>query len=267
MMRTLIALDMDGTLLDPAGNLPPQFHDVATRCAEAGLILAPASGRQLATLQAMFPETSTFIAENGTVVVHDGEVVGTTTIAPEMVSATLDATKVITAPHMVVLCTPTMSYVEHAAPADAATELEKYYKAVTFVEDFHAVLATDPPVIKIAIFCSAGTEEHVAPPLSAAIGADNVAISGRCWIDVMAPGANKGTALRQLAGILDIPMERTVAFGDYLNDYELLRAAGTAIAMENAHPDLKAIADRIAPPNTEYGVMTVLDEMLTQAQA
>ncbi|WIM73424.1 HAD hydrolase family protein [Corynebacterium suedekumii] len=58
------------------------------------------------------------------------------------------------------------------------------------------------------------------------------------------------------------PQARTLAFGDYLNDYELLEAAGTAWAMDNAHPDIRAIADHIAPPNTEAGVVTVLRELL-----
>ena len=78
----------------------------------------------------------------------------------------------------------------------------------------------------------------------------------------MDPTAGKGRALLALADALGVPQARTLAFGDYLNDYELLQAAGTAYAMENAHPDIKAIAHHIAPSNTEAGVVTVLRDLL-----
>ena len=49
-----------------------------------------------------------------------------------------------------------------------------------------------------------------------------------------------------------------MAFGDYLNDCELLQAVGESYAMENAHPALKALARHIAPSNDENGVMRVV---------
>ena len=74
--------------------------------------------------------------------------------------------------------------------------------------------------------------------------------------------AGKGRALTALAEAMGVDKRQTAAFGDYLNDLELLEAAGTAWAMDNAHPDIKAIADHIAPPNTEAGVVTVLRTLL-----
>lgn len=267
MPHTLIAVDMDGTLLDGNGQLPPTFNEVAARCASAGFILTPASGRQLATLQEMFPHINTFIAENGTVVVYEGAIVGTSPIDPELVTMTLDAAETITAAHMVVLCTPTRAYANKEVRTDPAlkeaqAQLSTYYKAVSFVPNIRSIVADGSLVIKIAIFCEAGSEEFIFPPLAAAIGPEKVVVSGRVWADIMAPGANKGTALKQLAEILDIPLSNTIAFGDFLNDVELLKAAGISIAMDNAHPELKKLADHIAPPNTEYGVITVLEGFL-----
>ncbi|MGO3818645.1 MAG: HAD family hydrolase, partial [Corynebacterium casei] len=54
---------------------------------------------------------------------------------------------------------------------------------------------------------------------------------------------------------------------DYLNDFELLQEAGTAVAMDNAHPKLKEIADLIAPSNLDHGVITVLTEWFDKMQA
>ena len=80
----LIALDMDGTLLDGDGNIPESFWQLLATAQDRGIAIAPASGRQLATLRDMFSSDadgampSTFIAENGTVVFHRGEVIDTT---------------------------------------------------------------------------------------------------------------------------------------------------------------------------------------------
>lgn len=72
-----------------------------------------------------------------------------------------------------------------------------------------------------------------------------VTSSARHNIELNAPAANKGDALRALSAALDIPMERVMAVGDGLNDMTMLRAAGIRVAMGNAHPDLKAIATYI----------------------
>ena len=76
----------------------------------------------------------------------------------------------------------------------------------------------------------------------------------------MKPGVHKGAAMRGLQSLLGIRPEECMAFGDYLNDCELLEAVGESYAMENAHPTLKRLARHIAPSNDEDGVMRVLRE-------
>ena len=82
---THLVWDMDGTLLDPSGRAPDDFWPLADTARERGITIAPASGRQLATLQAMFPGFDTFIAENGAVVWHGGRVVSTTALPAQPV--------------------------------------------------------------------------------------------------------------------------------------------------------------------------------------
>ena len=91
MLPQLIALDMDGTLLDGNGDLPPGFAETSQRATELGVTLVPASGRQLATLQEMFPHEETFIAENGSVVVHNNELLSTTPLPSSAVHAAVRA--------------------------------------------------------------------------------------------------------------------------------------------------------------------------------
>ncbi len=57
-------------------------------------------------------------------------------------------------------------------------------------------------------------------------------------LEIMAGGVNKGTALEALLATLDIDSEHCLAFGDNLNDTEMLSLAGEAHVMANAHPAL-----------------------------
>ncbi len=260
MKHRLVAADMDGTFLDGRGGIPEGFWDLYPRLARAGIVFVPASGRQLATLQDLFGplgQDLNLIAENGTVVYSGGEVVSTTPMRARSAHAIIDAAQAAPGRMEMVICTPTMGYVNSP---DILDEVSKYYHRVSTVEDLHE--AVDDCVIKVALYSAEDAETVAAPLLRAAAPEERAVVSGKHWVDVMSPEANKGRALTQLARALGVEQRNTVAFGDYLNDLEMLRAAGTSYAMSNAHPLLKETADRIAPPNTEAGVLTVLESML-----
>ncbi|MCR5072213.1 MAG: Cof-type HAD-IIB family hydrolase [Clostridiales bacterium] len=74
--------------------------------------------------------------------------------------------------------------------------------------------------------------------------------------------SDKGKALLCLADQLGIPRECTVAFGDGLNDITMLRAAGTGIAMKNADDEVKAISDRVAGHCDHDGVASMISELM-----
>ena len=76
------------------------------------------------------------------------------------------------------------------------------------------------------------------------------------------PDADKGLALSQLAEAMGVAMSETAAFGDYLNDLGMLRAAGVAVAMGNAHADIKAAADEVIGTNANRAVVDKLAEWL-----
>ncbi|MFN8085781.1 MAG: HAD hydrolase family protein [Microbacterium sp.] len=89
-----------------------------------------------------------------------------------------------------------------------------------------------------------------------------VVVSGRHWVDVMNTTVDKGVALRSLQRALGVTPAQTAAFGDYLNDLEMLRAADWSYAMADAHPDVAAVARHRAPSNAEAGVVSVLERLL-----
>ncbi|MGN1053555.1 MAG: Cof-type HAD-IIB family hydrolase, partial [Candidatus Scatosoma sp.] len=59
------------------------------------------------------------------------------------------------------------------------------------------------------------------------------------YIEILSKSCNKGTALAFMARYYGVPVERTVAVGDQLNDEEMLTAAGLGLCVENGHEDLK----------------------------
>lgn len=91
-----------------------------------------------------------------------------------------------------------------------------------------------------------------------------VVLSSEVWVDIIPTGANKGLAIKKLQEKLNIKPEECVAFGDYLNDYEMLQSVYYSYAMENAVPELKKVARFIAPPNYENGVMRTIKKLLAE---
>ena len=79
-------------------------------------------------------------------------------------------------------------------------------------------------------------------------------------VQVIPRGASKAAALRWLLDRWGLAMEEVIAFGDDVNDVEMVAEAGLGVAMANAVPEVIAVADRITASNTEDGVAVVLEE-------
>ncbi|AIJ33128.1 HAD family hydrolase [Corynebacterium imitans] len=254
----LVALDMDGTLLNPEGAIPDSFWPTLEAAQAAGITVAPASGRQLATLRDMFARNApdTFIAENGAVVQHEGQVLATATIPEATARRIVEALERTPFSAHPVLCAPETSYTRASTPPEVQREVDKYYLANTQVRSL-----LDAPlnaIVKIALFVDGDAEtlglpwvEKLAPELHALVSSTH-------WLDIMPPAASKGAALLALADTLGIAHEDTAAIGDYLNDYSMLEAAGYAVAMGNAHPDLKEVADEVIGTNGEHAAVAKL---------
>lgn len=79
---------------------------------------------------------------------------------------------------------------------------------------------------------------------------------------IMPVNSSKATALQHLLGEWAIPMAQAAAFGDDVNDVEMVEEAGLGVAMENAVAEVKAVAQRITASNDEDGVALVVEELL-----
>ena len=94
-----------------------------------------------------------------------------------------------------------------------------------------------------------------------------VVLSSDIWVDIIPLGINKGVAIQKLQKKLNIKPEECVAFGDYLNDYEMMQSVYYSYAMENAIPELKKVARYIATPNYKNGVVKTIRQLLAQQES
>lgn len=260
----LVAVDMDGTLLDADGEVPDELWPILQVMRERGIVFAPASGRQYATLRRLFERDAAgipFIAENGAFVVADDREISSAVVGRDAVAGVLEAMRALSLAGGdvgVVVCGKRRAFVDRS-DEPFLEEVRKYYVSFEIVDDLRAV---DEDVIKLAIFDFGDAATTTAPALSAVGETNQVVVSGHHWVDVMPSGANKGVALRALQADLGITPAQTAAFGDYLNDLEMLQAAGLSFAMENAHPKIKRAARYDAPHHADGGVVTVLSDLL-----
>ena len=259
----LVVADMDGTLLDGDGAVPAAFWPLLERMRGRGILFAPASGRQYATLRRMFAaaaEGMPFIAENGAYVVRDGVEVSSGPLEPSATAAVVASLRDLAATGEdlgVVVCGKRSAYVERGDAAFLA-RAAPYYAALEVVPDLDAV---DDEVVKVAAFHFTESA-RIEPALAGFRHGHQVVVSGQHWIDVMAAGVDKGAAVRALQRALGVTRAQTVAFGDYLNDLEMLGEADHSYAMDNAHPDVHLKARFRAPSNLDHGVITTLSGLL-----
>lgn len=89
----------------------------------------------------------------------------------------------------------------------------------------------------------------------------HVSTSGADFVEVCAPGADKGLALAVLCEELGVDAAHVAAFGDHANDLGMLTWAGYGYAMDNAHERVKAICTHIAPHHASDGVAQIVSTL------
>lgn len=258
----LVVCDMDGTLLDEEGKIPDKFWDLLDHMHDRGIVFAPASGRQYATLKKMFGHAdmiTTYIAENGTLVVNEGEVVSTTPIVRDDFLQALDIIRAIDYRDAGVVVGGVKHAYAERKDAPFVDKIHTYNRDLVIVDDLAEV---DDEFLKMAVFDFDKVSPRVEQELKALPSTSQIVVSGEYWIDVMSADGNKGKAVTDLQEYLGLTERQTVVFGDYLNDLEMLDRARLSFAMENAHPDIRQRARYLAPSNSSHGVLSVLSMLL-----
>lgn len=263
-MIKLILTDMDGTLLDEKSRLPPDFDEIMARLKQKGVKFAPSSGRQYFSLLQSFPKYKDdfiFIAENGAIAFYKGEEIAS---FPMDKGETVEILNSVTSPSVYrVFCGKHNAYI--LKPQDTEVfkkEVQKYFSYYKTVDSFEE--ADDVP-IKISFFDPEyRARERILPKVIHYEKDYEVINSSDAWVDITAKGVCKGNTLLKMQEIFKVEKEETAAFGDYMNDIEMLQYAGYSYAVENAHENLKKVAKFIAPRNTDYGVTKIIRELLDE---
>lgn len=288
----LVAVDMDGTLLDDEKNFPPGLDELLDHLEQRGVVFVPASGRQVWTLIDMFPGRAgmTFVGENGAIVMRDGREISSAPLDLATVRESVRLVRQYALPRQganiaredvgegsqrdnfdggLVVCGKNCAYVERTDEGFMAA-VAPYYTRTQCVDDLMKVIddieqgRIDEAIIKLAVY-SAG---DVTPLADATLGrfarSHQFAISAANWADLQDRGVDKGRALRELQDYLGVTPEQTVVFGDAGNDLSMIAQAEFSFAMENASADVRAAARFLAPSNNEAGVVQVLRALLAE---
>lgn len=260
----MIATDMDGTFLNDNYELSPDFFDVYNELKKRNILFVPASGRQMAAITKYFEPIKNelaFIAENGAYVIYKNEEVFVDKMQQEWVKKIISTVREISGAKLVVSAKEAAYY--ETSDQEFIDFFRQYYEKNKQVEDLMNV--ADENVLKIAVYHPEGSEKNLYPFLKEFEQHNlEVVVSGEFWLDIMNKNVNKGKALLELQQKLNISQEQTMAFGDYMNDSEMLKLAKYSYAMANAHPNVKAIANYEAPSHKEFGVVKVIKDFLGQ---
>jgi HAD superfamily hydrolase (TIGR01484 family) len=255
----LVALDIDGTLLDSGMDVPAVTSRAVAAARAVGHHVVLATGRSLI---GALPVAQSLGLDSGWVVVSNGAV--TARLAPDAPGEyvlheqhTFDVGGVVR-----------LAY-DRIPDVRVAVEVVGWGYLVTrefdradingeqrIVQRVDELWAT--PVTR-AILAGPGVTSLVGPLRGLGVTATPNAQS---WVDVTAPGLSKATALDKIRGMLRVDPARTVAIGDGWNDREMLAWAAHGVAMGHAPEPIKALAKRVTGTIHEHGAATVLHALV-----
>ena len=287
-MIRIIALDLDGTLLDSEKRLSGANRDALARAAAKGVLIVPTTGRFFGMMPPAvrdLPFVRYAITINGAQV-YDRET-DTAIVRDEIpLDMALQVMELLDRYDVIYDCYRQnwgwMTAALQDKAADYATN-EHYLKMVREfrrpVPELKAYLretAADGDVQKIMLFArreeGRGKREESCGVLNA-IRAEmaekfpEIKVTASTWnnIELNIKSAHKGNALKRFAEHLGFGLESCMAFGDGMNDFTMVEAAGVGIAMANAEPEVKRVAKDVVPSNDEDGVAKGIEKWVLRS--
>lgn len=261
-MIKLIASDIDGTLVrDGEHRLDPEYFDVILKLRKKGIQFAAASGRQWASIESVFEpikEKVFYLSDNGAYVGCHGRNLFLNPIDIDTAMELIE--KIRQTPGLEVMAGgPDVVYVDTKNKEFVDWIIHGYRFQVKQVEDITGI---SDEVIKVSAYRPHGIQEAVEGLMDQFKDRLKMTISGDMWMDAMAPGVCKGQAIQVLQDNLEIKPEETMAFGDQLNDLEMLERSYYSFAVANAREEVRKAARFQADSNVNGGVLKVLKLLL-----
>ena len=261
--KLMVALDVDGTLVDHDGHMSPGVRESAQAVVAAGHEVMIATGR---SLNATLPIIEKIGIERGYAVCCNGGVTlrldPALSVGYEVIhKATFDPAPALRALREKL---PTAKYALEDEDGNFLST-ERFQDASFGVEavgvDFQTLL--EATAVRLVVFSTENTPEEFSTTIRQ-IGLAGVtySVGWTAWLDIAAAGVTKASALEKLRRRLGTPQHLTVAVGDGRNDIEMLGWAGRGVAMGQAPEEVIAAADEVTHSVYDDGAAHVLRSLL-----
>jgi len=264
----LLAVDIDGTLLDSRGRLPDAHRDVLVEAVAAGMDVALVTGRSFhfaRPIADLLPIPLTLVVNNGAVVKRkSGATEMRHLLAREAAQMVLAETRHLEDSVAVVFDRPDERQIVFERMDWSHPNRRGYYeKNKAFISRTAAlaseILADDP--VQVMFNGSVAPMRELARALRSLPVADRISVAITEYeqrdfslVDVNAAGCSKGTTLARWTLVRGLTRDEVMAVGDNLNDIEMLDFAGVAVVMDNATDVLKARGYLVTGSNDEGGL-------------
>ncbi len=266
-MIRLICSDMDGTLLDEDSRMPPETFGLIRELSQAGVRFCVTSGRRYDTLCEFFEPVvcdMDFVASNGCQVYVQGTMIDREIYSHKAVIKLAQVVRMFDCLHLM------LNDRTHTFLLD---DIGKYERAID--KDLRnnlrvrEVPAPEVNILKGSIYCEDATYlMDMTYALDRELGDSfRFAPSDKRWIDVMPRYVSKATGIQQVMAHYGITPDQVMAFGDSMNDYEILRLVGHPVAMQNARYAVQQISERTIGTNSEHSVQREMRKVLDDLAA
>ncbi len=273
MDRKLIFLDIDGTLTEPGKNVPPESAvDAVRRARERGHKVVLCSGRNYGML---FPVLrfgfDGLVASTGGYIEYNGQVVYDCPMTPKQQARVLDVFKesgiyrTIGGRNHSYTDEGFKEFLAENTDSKANSELLRWRIQIESELDIRPMSEYDGEPIYGMAFMSRGAE-RLRKPMELLGEEFDFCIQDEdtCGIvngELSSKAFDKGSAVKRLCEFLGVSREDTIAFGDSMNDLEMLKAVGTSVCMANGSPTLLKMAHMVCPPVTEDGLYSGFEKL------
>ncbi|MBM7709428.1 Cof-type HAD-IIB family hydrolase [Enterococcus lemanii] len=263
-MIKLIITDLDGTFLNSQGSFDKAYYQkVRQLMQEKEVVFAVCTGKQCERVEELFGEELSqeiwILGDSATRIKHRGQYVYESLLKNALGLTIIEKLEQIAPDHVVIACTPTAAFIKTTTPTDQAKMVRGSYAVVKTVDNYQDITED---FVKITVFDSQKRCFESVLELDAFKEQAYIVASEAAWIDISNAGVHKGTTVAELQKMLQVTKEETMAFGDGLNDRELLETAAYSFAMRNAFEEIKDIAVFITKSNDENGVLDTIEKIL-----
>ena len=271
----VIATDMDGTLLDPKGQLDlPRLEKILDKLDQCDIRFVIATGNEVHRMRQLLghlAERVVLVVANGARIFENNELIQAQTWDDAMVDKALGHFKGRECQDQFVVTAMNGGFVKKGT---VFTELDKFmtpemieklYQRMNFVDEFDPNLFGG--VLKMSMVVGEERLDSVLQEINDLFDGHVRAVSsGYGCIDILQDGIHKAWGLVELLKRWNLKPEQIMAFGDSENDIEMLELAGISYAMENAEEAVKRVATKVAPANSQAGVYQVLENWLERGE-